>query len=89
MNVLGRRSQRVVSAFFLDLIWRVHGTHTEEDVITPSQEIMDIPEVVPTKPMHSKYMDVVNVNRLYTIFTYGPDMETAHTLSLQLRTPGQ
>ena len=50
---------------------------------------MDIPEVVPTKPMHSKYMDVVNVNRLYTIFTYGPDMETAYWLSLQLRTPGQ
>ena len=72
-----------------DIIDEVLGTNTEEDGITSSQEMIEIPEVVQAKPTYSQYMAAVDTIRLYCIYSDGPDWETAHRLSLQLKTIGQ
>ena len=72
-----------------DIVDEVLGTNAEEDGITSSQDMIDITEVVHARPTHSQYMETVNTIRMYSIYGDGPDWETAHKLSILLKTIGQ
>ena len=72
------------------LTWNLQLLCISWSTTEPSSSLWtDIPEVVHARPTHSQYMEAVDTIRLYSIYGDGPDWETAHKLSLRLKTIGQ